>query len=361
MPAYIAALGTSVPDLALPQSQIADFTARLLGMDEPASQRLKALYRATGIRQRHTVVRDFARQQADFTFFSPNDPSQPPSTAERMSLYAQSVEPLAEQAASNCLTHFAAKQVTHLITVSCTGMGAPGWDIGLIRRLGLPLSTARTAINFMGCYGAFIGLKTAQAICLADPKAKALVVCAELCSLHLQHSLGEDQLLSGALFADGASAALVTATQDQAMARLGAFEQGLILEGASEMAWAIGNQGFEMVLSGYVPDLLGGGIRAFLSQMLPEMATKAGLPAGLGLAIHPGGRRILQELEKAIGISAEENQVAYQILRNFGNMSSATFLFVLQEALANNHQADRLLGMAFGPGLTVESGLFYRL
>ncbi len=374
--------------------QIAEFMADAMAFDERDRRRLNALYRQTRIEKRHSVIPDYNRKNGDYSFY-PNTPGlEPfPTVSQRMAIYRQEAVPLAQRAIENCLAEqpdFDRQTITHLIVVSCTGLYAPGPDIELIEVLGLPTTTQRLAINFMGCYGAFNGLKTADAIVRADADAKVLVVCVELCTLHFQKKPETDHLLSNALFADGAAAVLVEGEPQTSSTlsgsgfggpafrgpalrgpalRLRSFYSDLFLEGKAEMAWHVSDFGFEMTLTSEVPRYIQQGIGELLSRLLQ----KSGLTIGdIDLyAIHPGGRKILEVIEKQLGIDATDDRFAYEVLRDFGNMSSATVLFVLKEiwrSLLTNQHTDSLLdsepdttngqhilSCAFGPGLTLES------
>jgi predicted naringenin-chalcone synthase len=193
----------------------------------------------------------------------------------------------------------------------------------------------------------------------ADPTARVLIVSVELCTLHFQKSHEEDHLVSNALFADGAAACLVLgqplATATPSLA-LQAFHCGLAPEGVQDMAWHIGDFGFEMTLSGYVPALIEGGIGQLTSDLLKDLPVRR--EDIRHFALHPGGRKILEAIEQALGLSKHDNRYAYQVLRDYGNMSSATVLFVLRELLAAASPADNgapVLSCAFGPGLTMEA------
>lgn len=277
-----------------------------------------------------------------------------------MALYQQEALPLALNAVEACLSKVQGHPpISHLITVSCTGLYAPGIDIELITALGLPTHTQRTAINFMGCYGAFNGLKLAQAICQADATASVLVVCVELCSIHFQKKLEEDHLLANSLFADGAAAVLVSSRTPSGISlQIRQFCCDLLPNGSSDMAWKVADFGFEMVLSSYIPQLVKGGIGALVGRLLEASASTNSTPELF--AIHPGGRAILEAIELALGLSPQANRYAYQVLRQYGNMSSATVLFVLELLLQDLSHADAhktVLSCAFGPGLTLESML----
>lgn len=284
-----------------------------------------------------------------------------PGTDARMEVYRRTALPLAKQAVSQAFEqrNLPRESITHVVIVSCTGMYAPGLDIDLVTSLGLSANVHRTAINFMGCYGAFPAMKVANAFCKSDPKAKVLIVCVELCSLHFQQATDEDTLLAMALFGDGAAALLVESAEDQPRLEMEAFHTGLAPEGHNDMAWKIGDLGFEMKLSSYVPKVIEGGI-APLTQGLMQ-ALDMELDQVNHFAIHPGGRSILQAIEAQLSLSPAQNHHAYEVLKECGNMSSPTVLFVLQRvwnAMQGAESGAPILSFAFGPGLTLESSLF---
>ena len=367
---YINAIGTAVPDHQIAQTDIARFMADALQLEGDKRQRLTALYRASGIDHRYSVLADYAKERGDFSFF-PNTPDlEPfPNIQARMQLYQQEALPLSVSAVANCLQQLPEIQrgdITHLIYVSCTGMYAPGVDIALVHALALNTHVQRTAINFMGCYAAFNGLKVADSIVRANTEAKVLIVCTELCSIHFQKGDDEDNLLANALFADGSAAVLVSGENmpGQVQLSMEQFYCDLIPEGRDDMAWQIGSTGFEMRLSAYVPTLIHREVKQLTQRLLSTLVHDAP-PEELAAvvdyyAIHPGGKRILQLVEEALGLEKQANQYAYQVLRNYGNMSSPTILFVLAalwKTLTPQDDNKQILGMAFGPGLTVESTL----
>ena len=365
MPSYLGAIGTANPVHHIAQPQIADFMAGALGFGEGDTRKLRALYRVSGIAHRYSVVPDYGRANGDYTFF-PNTPTlEPfPSVGQRMAVYRREALPLATEAVRDCLRQVpdvAPASITHLVTVSCTGMYAPGLDIELVQALGLRPDVRRTCVNFMGCYAAVNAVKLADAFCQADARARVLIVSVELCTLHFQKSPKEDHLISNALFGDGAAAALIQAEplpNGVPSLALRAFHCGLELDGHDDMAWHINDFGFEMTLSSYVPRLIQRGIRSLTDGLL------ASLPVQLAdirhFAIHPGGRKILETIETELSLTREDNRHAYRVLRDYGNMSSATVLFVLRDVLAATTPADQgapVLSFAFGPGLTMEAML----
>lgn len=367
---FINSIGTAVPSHRIPQTQIARFMAEALGMDERDQRRLSALYRQTRIDQRHSVLPDYARSRGEYTFYPNTEGLEPfPTVGRRMEIYREEAVPLAIRAINDCLDTyltpdgqgFDKQRITHIITVSCTGLYAPGPDIEIIEALGLPGTTQRLAINFMGCYGAFNGIKAADAIVRSQPGAVVLVVCVELCTLHFQKKTDLDNLLSNALFADGAAAVLIESKPraDRSM-RLRSFFCDLLPSGKDDMAWHITDHGFEMTLTSEVPSVIQQGI----GQMLSRLLETSGLTIGdIGsYAMHPGGRRILEVIEGQLGLDNADNRYAYEVLRQYGNMSSATVLFVLKaiwqdmkNAAPTDDTAFNILSCAFGPGLTLES------
>ncbi|QHT68194.1 type III polyketide synthase [Rhodocytophaga rosea] len=363
MKSYISAIGTANPPYKLPQMRIADFMAEAVSMNAAEKKKLTALYRSTGIQYRYTVLADYTRRNGAFDFYSNTPDLEPfPTIDRRMQLYKQHAVPLCTEAIRNCLLaypDFSPTQITHLITVSCTGMYAPGIDIELVETIGLATNIQRTAINFMGCYAAFNALKTADAICKSNPEAKVLVVCVELCTIHFQKYKTEDHLLSNAIFADGAAAVIMEASpRNEYSISIESLYCDLHFDGKNDMAWHIGNFGFEMTLSSYIPDLIKNGIRQLTERLLKHLKLTT---HDIHLfAIHPGGKRILEVIEQQLGLCKEDNRYAYQTLKAYGNMSSPTILFVLKALWNDLQQSDagkNILSFAFGPGLTLESML----
>ena len=246
--------------------------------------------------------------------------------------------------------------ITHLITVSCTGMSAPGLDLQLMEALQLPTSVFRSSVNFMGCYAAIHGLKWADAICRSEPGAKVVVVCVELCTLHFQSEATKDNISSAMLFSDGAAAVLVTADTDPRKGfRLEQFHSEVSLHGKRDMAWDIAQTGFRMTLSGYIPELL----EADFASLVERALTRASLKTNdiRHWCIHPGGRRILDAIGKSLHLPGDALAHSYSVMRDYGNMSSPTLLFVLKRIQDALHDEDGayVFASAFGPGLTMET------
>lgn len=362
MESCISAIGIANPHNRIAQQDIYHFMVNAFGLDKTNAARLKSIYDNSGIDHRYSVIPDFGESDpSNYTFFDQSGSFEPfPDTQKRLKIYEQEAIDIAINAVKNCLSGFEEgilQQITHLITVSCTGMHAPGIDIELVEKLSLNRDTERTCINFMGCYGAINALKVSDYICRANPEAKVLVVSVELCTLHFQKENTLDNWVANSLFSDGAAAVLVENTSQ----RLGQgtyfslknFYSEFVTEARDDMGWYVGNTGFEMKLTSRVSKQIKKNIKALTGRFLQ----KAKLDAGqiTAYAVHPGGRKILEAVEEALELPEESNAFAYQTLQEYGNMSSATILFVLQKMLkAGNLIDQKIMSFAFGPGLTVE-------
>ncbi len=244
--------------------------------------------------------------------------------------------------------------ITHLILVSCTGLAAPGVDLALIDRLALDPGLERTCVGFMGCYAALNALRLAGHIVRSEPAARVLVVSLELCTLHLQETTNLEQVLSFLIFADGCAAALVT--REPRGLRLGRSATLIAAEAADQITWRIGSQGFDMTLSGSVPSSIG----ALLPGHLPAMLHGRHRAHVAHWAVHPGGRSVLDVVEHALELEPQALAASRDVLRRYGNMSSATILFVLAAMLKSGVPGPGC-ALAFGPGLAIESLLFEAL
>jgi len=276
-----------------------------------------------------------------------------PSTARRMERFEATAPGLAVEAASRLDLGGAGRGITHVVVTSCTGLSAPGIDLQLVDRLGLNPSVERTMVGFMGCYAAVNALKLARHIVRSEPIAKVLVVSIELCTLHLQESTDLEQLLSFLVFGDGCAAAIVSA-EPRGLA-LDGFKALLAPQNADQITWNIRDQGFDMVLSGGVPASVGAALRAEQDAMLESASVR-----DIDLwAVHPGGRSVLDAVETALQLDDGALADSRGVLRDNGNMSSATILFVLKALMERAEPGMRGCGMAFGPGLTAETLLFH--
>ena len=350
----ILGFGTAVPPCAIGQDRAAELASRTVGHTPEQAERLAYLYGLTGIARRHVAMLDEGGQVPEAVTAAVGGPS----TRWRMARYEAMVGPIARRASSQALERAGvpAGAITQLVTVSCTGFSAPGFDLGLIRDLKLDPSVQRTHVGFMGCHGALNGLRVARALAASEPGARVLLCAAELCSLHFGFGEGSERSVCNALFADGA-AAVVAAPGSEAEPspwRVAASGSVLVPETEGVMTWRVGDRGFEMTLSPEVPRL----IRTHLAPWLDGWLARQGLARGdVGSwAVHPGGPLILDEVARSLGLAPAALAESRAVLAGYGNMSSATVLFIL-ERLARQGAPRPCVALGFGPGLVVEAAL----
>ena len=354
----ITSIGTAVPAYAHQQHDILSFMQRVYAMNEAGNRKLQFLYHQSGISTRYSVVGDYTRPAGEWRFYPPTENLEPfPSLESRMQRYRQHAAPLSLAAIRNCLDgKMDVQEITHLITVSCTGMSAPGLDLEIVELLGLPGTIFRTSVNFMGCYAAIHALKLADALCRSDANAKVVIVCTELCTLHFQRAPTMNNILSSLLFSDGSAAGLITQDDHPAPGlHIDGFYSEIMTRGKQDMSWELSSTGFQMGLSSYVPDL----IEEDFSSLVSHALEKRGIPreAISHWCIHPGGKKILDTIHKSLHFTNGCLDASYQVLKEYGNMSSATILFVLRQMMAafDDGKPNIMFGAAFGPGLTMES------
>lgn len=410
MPVMIRGLGTAVPQHSISQDDAAELAVGFCCSTAQQTKLLPALYRRTGVRTRHSVILDAstngAPAQQSFYANAAHEDDHGPTTSSRMDRYEVEAGRLAGAASKRALEDAAidAASVTHLITVSCSGFHAPGFDISLITDLPLHPDVERTHIGFMGCHGALNGLRVARAFIEADPKAVVLLCAVELCSLHQQYGWNPEQIVANALFADGAAAVVLTSQSDHpdatvtdhehqpearardnrppdrqnpqtsvpggdrsgddpslalrveipAVATLRANASHVVPDSTDFMTWRIRDNGFEMTLSPKLPHL----VRTHLSEWVMNWLSRFGLTPDeiKAWAVHPGGPRVLSATGNALGLDDGLLQPSRGVLADYGNMSSPTVLFIL-ERLREQASSGPCVMLGYGPGITIEAAL----
>ncbi len=374
MPVNLLGIGTALPSHRLSQAESAAMAQRLSATNDVQATLLRRLQRRSGVAFRHSVL--LADADGPLPDRLPFYTGANPSTAERMARFAAEAGPLALRASSAALDAAAVDPaaITHLVTVCCTGFQAPGFDLDLIQALPLAADVARTQVGFMGCHGALNGLRVAHAFAQADASARVLLCALELCSLHQQLGWHPERVVANALFADGAAATVLAADGPPAAGaesgagvgpgqvtmpvappwRLLASGSTVLPDSADAMAWTIGDHGFEMGLSPRVPAL----IAARLAPWLDGWLAARGLDrAAIGSwALHPGGPRLLEAVRDCLGLPASAIEPSTAVLREYGNISSATILFILDRLRLAGAPLP-CVALAFGPGLCVEAAL----
>jgi len=367
MSAYILHIETGVPGF----SYSLDFTREKMkswAVSKRDARLIHYVHKQSGIRNRYSACGDFDSPDAAELFTTGADGQlSNPGTQERNDVFAREARKLAVEVAGRALAacpEIRKEEITHVITATCTGFSNPGIDFYLVTDLGLNPSTQRYQLGFMGCYAAFPALRMAQQFCQADSRAVVLVLCLEFCTLHVQVDGRTESILANALFADGAACAIVhgrDALSARSAYRLNSFTSGLATGGEKDMAWSVGNHGFDIVLSSYVPDIIAANIANIVDPVLANVSLdRDDIDAW---AVHPGGRAILDKVEQGLSLPEGSLAVSRSVLERFGNMSSPTILFVLRDLLIGESDEEEKLvcALAFGPGLTIEMGLLHAL
>lgn len=394
----VLGIGTAVPPAAASQLQAARLALETTLLDQGQHALVQGLYKRAGVSTRGSALLTSTTPPhlpVDQSFFPPTLTSAPPApatpaeaapqpwptTRQRMAAFPQLATPMALAAARQALDHAggAPGSITHLVTVSCTGMHAPGVDVALVRELGLPPGVQRLNIGFMGCHGGIVAARTAAALAAAPaqasrpstPPPRILAVCIELCTLHLQRTDRAEQHVANALFADGAAAIVVGPSSDSPTTttppappapHIRSSSSMLFDDSITAMGWTIGDHGFEMTLDRRVPEVLAAGLGPWIWPWLRQELGSAVQPDDLRWAVHPGGPRILDAIETALSLGPAALAHSRTVLSDHGNMSSATVLFILRRMLQQGTAqapADTrpIVMLAFGPGLTGEAAL----
>lgn len=355
----IISIGTAVPKHRTKQSTILEFMHAAY-QDDVSSRKLNVLFNNSGIENRYSVIPDFDKSKNQHVFFY-GTPSN--ATIEnRIDVFKEQAIPLAIVAIYNAFKKINATiqefEITHLITVTCTGLSAPGLDVELIEKLNLPKNIFHTSVNFLGCNAAFHALKIADMISRSDEHAKILIVCVELCTLHFQPIPDHDNLLSNTIFGDGAAAVIITSNNHKKKGiSMEGFYSLLVPQGKNLMGWNITPINFEMILDAKIPTVIGDVVNELLASasqkfnVTPESITH--------WAIHPGGKKIVDVIKSKLNLNHQNTKASYKILNDYGNMSSSTILFVLNEIMEEKHcVGETIFSIGFGPGLSIETALF---
>ena len=356
----VLGIGTALPEHSISQAEAAEHAIALSCETEEHARKLPKLYRVTAVERRGSVLltpTDTGENRVPFYAPPKNGNSAGPTITERMHKYEAEAGPLALQASRNALQNSdcAGDSITHLVTVSCSGFCAPGVDLELIKGLDLPSGVQRTHVGFMGCHGALNGIRVARAFAASDPTAKILICAVELCSLHFQYGWRPEQNVANALFADGAAALVIAATENGSSSwHVTATASKVIPNSEDAMTWRVRNHGFEMTLAPSVPILIQEHLKPWLDSWLAEQ--ELAIEDIASWAVHPGGPSILRAVSKALGLPRHTLDLSYDILREHGNMSSPTVLFIL-EKLRQQDAPTPCLALGFGPGLVAEATL----
>jgi predicted naringenin-chalcone synthase len=369
----ISGIGTALPPFWITQEAMAGFSRPFCCDDENQAELLHLIFAHSGVRRRYSMLLhgNCAEGPVPQSMYPVVECGRGPSTGVRMQEYEKNAPPLAVAASQNALAAAGVvpRDITHLVSVSCTGFMAPGIDMALVEGLGLKPTVERTHIGFMGCHGAFNGLKVARGCLATEPGARVLVCAVELCTLHFFTGWDAEKIVANALFADGAAAVVcqndadgshvdvaVGSRSDPATDwRLAAVGTIRIPDSAAAMTWRIGDFGFDMGLSRKIPELIGQHLRGYVETWLDRQGLR--LSDVGSWAVHPGGPKVLDAVELALSLPSQGLEHSRAILSEHGNMSSPTVLFILDRMLRENAPRP-CVALGFGPGMAVEAALF---
>lgn len=352
-------IGTAVPNYRMDQADTSKRLVEALSGNSDSARWAKRIFKQCGVENRYTCEPNLLEAAENCRYFPRVTIDGVPTTTERMKTYKRESVPLGLRAARKALSDSGveAADITHLITVSCTGQFLPGMDAALVGQLGLAVTVNRIPLNFLGCAAGLKAVCLSSQLVASDPSAKVLVVCVELCTLHIQPSSNREALYAASFFGDGASACVIGSPSEKHLPifQLGQVHSVLLPEAAEEMVWELGDHGFDLYLSPDIPKLIGKYIPAEIERMISGEFGHTDLDLW---AIHPGGKGIVDILQETFKLTDEQTKPSRTILREYGNVSSATILFVLnemrQELRNSDSQSKNGIALAFGPGLTAE-------
>lgn len=353
------AIGKSLPAYVASQMEISDRLIDLMQLNDEEAWLLKKIYANSSVNKRYSTLPDvlhpksplFSQKETNFIGMS-----------DRNAIYKKEAPILAEKAAREAIKQWNGKlsDITHVISVSCTGVMTPGIEFLLARQLGLTPHVSLLGINFMGCYGAIKALKVASKIAKESPKHRILLVSTELCTLHFKARRDIEMMVIQSLFADGSAAAIIGAQPNEAETALFEFADehcSYIRDSLDDMTWDAGTDGFDMTLSPRVPKLISEHIESFVKSF-----------QGISddwqeyvWAIHPGGKAIVEAVENALKLDRSLTTSSWNVLKSYGNLSSATFLYVLEDICQNFTPKEKIIGLGFGPGLCIEALLLKKM
>jgi predicted naringenin-chalcone synthase len=354
--AHILDIATAVPEFTVSKEELVEFYSKALtsmGSDS-IKQKLSFLNEKTKIQKRYSCIPDF--NMKDYELFTNGDFNQ--SIERRTTIYKEKILPLASKAIDKLLLKTTVKpeEITHLITVSCTGVFAPGIEFFISEYYGLQ-HTEKLALNFLGCYAAIKALKHAKYIADANPNACILIISAELCSLHFLPSLSDEDIVANLLFADGAAATIVCGNKNKHIENkitltIDEIGSSYIPDTLDLMTWNITSLAFKMYLNKNI-------VNAIKDNIYPVVTNFLDGDKPDHWAIHPGGVRIVEAVKDSLSLTENDIEDSMSVLKNYGNMSSPTILFVLKKILNkikfdNHRENKKIFSCAFGPGLSVE-------
>jgi len=350
---FIIDISTAVPAFTIETEDVVQFFSKAFNASPEAKKIIRFLNNRTKITRRYSCIPDYKGRENEL--YSDDNFDQP--LEKRMDLYQKKLVPLASYAVDLLMkkNNINPSQITHLITVSCTGMMAPGFELQLAEKYNL-LHAEKTAINFLGCYAGLKAIKQANQITGSDTNACVLIVCTELCSLHYHPTTKNEDIVANLLFGDGAAAVLFcgennSLIKNKASLKIDAIGSGFIPCTSGLMSWNLSSTAFKMHLSAKVVNALKSNIASSVERFLNGNKMDY-------WAIHPGGIKIVEAVKDELKLSEKDIEDSLHILQQYGNMSSGTIFFILQRILdkirESGNAGQNIFSCAFGPGINIE-------
>lgn len=360
MRAFILAIATAVPQYNFDQTSMLNRVIEMCQLKDKSAQMAENLYSKTKINRRYSVLKDFQSEPEESDVFTNDYINKIPGTKIRNDIYIREAPKLAKEAAEKAIKIWNGnvKKITHIISVSCTGNMAPGIEFILQQELGLAQDVKRFGINFMCCFSAFQALNVANALVQENSNNRILIVCTELCSLHFQTSEQLNVLVGNAIFGDGSAAMIIGGEPLEnekpkfSIKKAGSYA---IQNTLDKITWSLSDHGFVMSLDRKVPEIIRDQVPSQVNLFLKNINFN-----DLTWAVHPGGKAIIEAVEKGCNLNNEQTKSSWKILSNYGNMSSAAFLFVLDDIINQENNDKDIIGLGFGPGISLEMMFFER-
>ena len=337
----LLALATTVPPFDIIQDEIAERAARTFSFNEGGYQWLLPIFHNAEIRRRHSCVPlEWFLEERSFT--------------ERNSLFLEHATNLLTEAADKVLAQagLTAGDIDAIVTVCSSGIATPALDARIMQRLPFRPDVQRSPLFGLGCAGGVLGLARAAAVARAAPQSRVLFLDIELSSLTFRHQdRSKSNLVATALFGDGAAAAVITCRDDAPASapRIQAWGEHTWPDTLDIMGWEVAEDGLKVIFSRDIPSLVREDLRVVVDTFLRK--NKMSLRDIDEFVLHPGGARVLDALEDAFELKRGALTLSREVLREHGNMSSATVLFILRAALDAGVKG-RCLLTTMGPGFT---------
>ncbi len=351
----ILSVAEAVPPFSITQDKVMDFAEELFSESFRDIKRLLPVFLNGQIEKRH-FAKGLEWFKQDHTFQEQND------------AYLESAVTLGIEAIENCLStpKYLTKsipfdEIEAIFTISSTGIATPSIEARIMNLLPFSAHTKRIPIWGLGCAGGASGLSRAYEYCLAFPKSKVLVLAIELCSLTFQRNdRSKSNLVGTSLFADGVAAVVVCGDESEvqtyqkrvALPKIIATKSTLMQDSLDVMGWDLKNEGLHVVFSKDIPTIVENWLESNVKTFFKEQ--NLAIKEVRHFIAHPGGKKVLKAYEKALGFSEEMTEIPLQVLKEYGNMSSTTILYVLNRFMGLANRGEFGLAAALGPGFSSE-------